>query len=130
MSRYQRAVFATAWKPLQNYHAAQDVAQQAYVLAYRKLTSLKDRSCFGTWLLTITRREAVRIAKSRTGDPEPLTSDIIHPDQRDWPSDDLADLLAAVGELPEQERVVVALRYLDGHPVKSICEIIITLLPG
>ncbi len=121
--RYQRAVFATAWKTLQDFHAAQDAAQDAYVLAHRKLTSLNDPSCFGTWLLTITRREAIRTAKRRVGEPQELAGDIVIPDQHDWPSEDLADLLAAVGELPEQERVVVVLRYLDGHSVKSICEI-------
>jgi RNA polymerase sigma-70 factor (ECF subfamily) len=58
--RYQRAVLSTAWSVLHDYHSAQDVAQESFFQAYRNLGSLRDAKTFGPWLLTLTRREAVR----------------------------------------------------------------------
>jgi RNA polymerase sigma-70 factor (ECF subfamily) len=122
--RYERAAWTTAWKVLRDYHAAQDATQNAFVEAYRRLGQLRSPAHFGLWLLRITRREALRLArrhgKTRSlacaGDsaasevPEPLPAET-------------GDLLLAIGRLPEHERLVVALRYLEGLPVAEVARL-------
>ena len=122
--RHQRTVVATAWQTLGDYHAAQDAAQEAFVAAYRKLGTLRDPSRFGPWVLTIVRRTALRIARRRRPRPEPLerAGDPPGPDEADPLDEDLQRLLEAVARLPDHERVVVVLRYLEGHSVASIAQ--------
>ena len=44
--RYQRAAVLTAYGVLSDFHASQDAAQEAFVIAYRKLESLRSVADF------------------------------------------------------------------------------------
>lgn len=122
--RYQRMVLAIAWQALGDHHAAEDAAQEAFVAAYRKLGSLRDPARFGPWMMKIVRRTALRIRERRRLRTEPLESagDPPGPADADPLDEELQRLLEAVTRLPDHERVVVMLRYLDGHSVASIAE--------
>ena len=58
--RYEPVVQAAGVAVVRDAHLAQDVTQEAFLTAYRKLGSLRDRSRFGPWILKIARREAYR----------------------------------------------------------------------
>ncbi|AMV40595.1 RNA polymerase sigma factor [Planctomyces sp. SH-PL62] len=124
VARHERAAWATAWRVLRDDHAAADAAQEAFLLAYRRLAGLRRPERFGVWLLRIARREAVRAARRRAREParsldEPGAADLAAPRRARLPADAEA-LLTAVGRLPEHERVVVAMHYLDGLPVAEV----------
>ena len=123
VGRHERMVVATAWQTLGDYHAAQDAAQEAFVAAYRKLGTLRDPARFGPWVLAIVRRSALRIAQRRPS-TEPLSTagDPPGPMNADPLDEELQRLLEAVSQLPDHERVVVILRYLDGHSMASIAQ--------
>jgi RNA polymerase sigma-70 factor, ECF subfamily len=124
LRRYERAAWTTAWKVLRDYHAAQDATQNAFVEAYRRLGQLRSPDLFGVWLLRITRREALRLARRRgQAHPLGLTGDVpaCEPDERMTPES--ADLLLAIARLPEHERLVVALRYLNGLSVAEVARL-------
>ena len=59
---------------LSDRHLAEDAAQEAFAIAYRTLSTLRDHDRFPEWLGTICRRTASRLAK---GQPthEPLSED-------------------------------------------------------
>lgn len=125
LHRYERAAWATAWKILRDYHAAEDATQNAFVNAYGRLGQLRRPAHFGLWLLRITRREALRLARRggkahslASASREPSVSIAGHPLT---PGAD--ELLLAIGRLPEHERLVVALRFLDGHPVAEVARL-------
>lgn len=122
--RYERAAWATAWRILRDYHDAQDATQNAFVEAYRRLGQLRSPAYFGLWLLRITQREALRVARRR-GKVEELASakDVAVPVAGTGFSSDFDDLLQALGQLPEHERLVIALRFLDGHQVAEVARL-------
>jgi RNA polymerase sigma-70 factor (ECF subfamily) len=124
LRRYERAAWATAWKVLRDYHAAQDATQNAFVEAYRRLGQLRNPAYFGLWLLRITRREALRLARQR-GKVHALasTSDFAVSTAGDPLTPESGELLAALGRLPEHERLVVALRFLDDHTVADVARL-------
>jgi RNA polymerase sigma-70 factor (ECF subfamily) len=124
LRRYERAAWATAWKILRDYHAAQDATQNAFVEAYRRLGQLRRPAHFGLWLLRITRHEALRLARRR-GKARALDSarDVAVNKAGDRLTPEYGELLLAIGRLPEHERIVVALRFLEDHPVAEVARL-------
>jgi RNA polymerase sigma-70 factor, ECF subfamily len=59
VERYQQVVFRTALVALRSPQDAEEVAQDAFVLAFRKLESYRGDASFKTWLLTITWNRAM-----------------------------------------------------------------------
>ena len=88
--------------------AAQDVAQDALVEAYRSLGNLREPAAFGAWVHGITRNLARRppatASLERDSIPEPSAP----------PEEDRPEVLAALRELPLEHREVLAARYLQG----------------
>jgi RNA polymerase sigma-70 factor, ECF subfamily len=66
VERNRRAVFRAALACVGSPAEADDVAQEAFVTAYRKLGTFRGDSQFRTWLLSITWRKAIDRRKSLT----------------------------------------------------------------
>ncbi len=65
VSLHYRAVFRTAMAALQRREDADDATQDAFVLAWRKISGFRGDSSFKTWMLTIVWRQALDRRKSR-----------------------------------------------------------------
>ena len=61
--RYQNLVYATAFQILKNTALAEDVAQEAFVTAFRSLQDLRTESSFPPWLRKIARNLALAARK-------------------------------------------------------------------
>lgn len=121
--RYERAARAVAVDVVGDHHAAQDAAQEAFIAAYEKLGSLRDGAVFGSWMLKIVRNHALNWVRRRSRQPAlELLRDPPACGQDGRLEQASQRLLAAVTRLPEHERVVVMLRYFDGHGVRAIAE--------
>lgn len=59
VERYQQVVVRAALAALRSREDAEEVAQDALLLAYRRLDSFRGESSFKTWLLTITWNRAM-----------------------------------------------------------------------
>jgi RNA polymerase sigma-70 factor (ECF subfamily) len=66
VERNRRAVFRAALAAVGNTAEADDVAQEAFVTAYRKLAGFRGESSFRTWMLSIAWRKALDRRKSVT----------------------------------------------------------------
>jgi RNA polymerase sigma-70 factor (ECF subfamily) len=129
VERHERAVWATAWRILRDEHAASDAAQESFLQAFRHLDRLRKPDLFGVWVLRIAHREALRMAGRRARFPglslEDSGTDPPHPtpqakNHSSGFSLSSEELLAAIGQLPEHERLVIVARYLEGKPVAEI----------
>jgi DNA-directed RNA polymerase specialized sigma24 family protein len=70
--RYERTLLAAALAQMRDIHAAEDVVQGALLCAFQRLSTLRDMSKFGPWLMQIARRQmvdAVRAALPRDLSP-------------------------------------------------------------
>lgn len=125
VERYERQARTAALRIVQDSHIADDVAQEAFVAAFESLASLRNSSRFGGWLLGIVQRQAARALRKRCRSPA-LVGDVgahCDPESNGRASPETLELLELVDHLPEQERVVIALRHFDGHSVQEIAEI-------
>jgi RNA polymerase sigma-70 factor (ECF subfamily) len=124
VQRYERLVRAAASSVTCDRHAAEDAAQESFLTAFRTLTTLREPAKFAPWLLAITRHEAARFVRSQVRSP------VLVPDievSSSVASNELMDrrerLLECFERLPDHERVVVGLRYFDGHTIAEISHI-------
>lgn len=65
VAMHERIVFRTALAALGTREDAEDAAQEAFVMAWRRLAGFRGDSTFKTWLLTITWRKALDRRRSR-----------------------------------------------------------------
>ncbi|HWB10755.1 MAG TPA: sigma-70 family RNA polymerase sigma factor [Pirellulales bacterium] len=59
VEQFERAVFGTALKRLRDRGEAQELTQEVFVQALRKIGQLREPECFGGWLRSITNRLAI-----------------------------------------------------------------------
>ena len=65
VERYQRLVYSVALRQGLSADDADDVFQTVFVILLGKLDTCRDRERLGSWLVTITRREAWRVLRER-----------------------------------------------------------------
>jgi RNA polymerase sigma-70 factor, ECF subfamily len=134
------SVVAACARVLGDRHEAEDVAQEAFVIAYRSLASWRGEGPFGAWISRIAVRLAVRRASKRKAvvwlDPLAAESDVPgHERYRPAggshapdPSGSLlraerdAEIRAAVASLDEPYREVVALRFFAERSLAEIAQ--------
>jgi RNA polymerase sigma-70 factor (ECF subfamily) len=136
VTRYRDYVYTIAVRIVGNDEDAEDVAQEAFVRAYRALPRFRGDSKFSSWLYRIATNRALTHLKKRRR--RAVTVDIaagphieagaIDDGRRAETSPELAvrdaefrrAVRAAVLELPEQYRVVVTLFYLEERSYKEV----------
>jgi len=121
---YQKMAYGCAYAILGDFHLAEDAAQEAFLIAYRRLADLREAKAFSGWLRRIVtnyclaqvRRRGVS-AVSLVVVPEPQASE--PPDEG---ADDAAgrDAVTALRSLPEDQREAMALFYVDGYSQQEI----------
>jgi RNA polymerase sigma-70 factor (ECF subfamily) len=127
VTRFQSSVYAMALSRVRNPVEAQELAQEVFVHAMRKLPQLRDARCFAGWLRRITARMAIN-RLTRKGplfgtDPEIL--DAIEGRSR-TPADELelseakAGLHAGLARLKPEDRATLEAFYLRGRSLKQM----------
>ena len=101
VSVYYRAAFRMALAALKRREDAEDATQDAFVLAWRKVSHFRGDSSFKTWLLTIVWRQALDRRKSRTRWWQ-RSSSLRHDDHAGQGSNDEVDRLASLEADPER----------------------------
>ncbi len=129
VQRYQHTIFRLARRMTRNAEDARDLAQDAFVQAYRSLATFRSQSSFSTWLyriavnLCLNHLEASRREGAGEAEADP-------PDVRE---DALAALLtterdralaAAIEELPPRQRLTLTLRAYQGLSHREIADVL------
>jgi RNA polymerase sigma-70 factor, ECF subfamily len=66
VDRHRSAVYRAALAALGSHAEAEDAAQEAFLLAYRRLGGFRGAASFKTWLLTIAWHQAINRRRSMT----------------------------------------------------------------
>ncbi len=134
--RYQRRVYGVALRIVRSHDAADDVAQEAFVRAWRSLAGFELGRPFGPWVCKIAANLALNHVRSPRAREEGLAED--HQEERapgPGPLELVLDaearrvLEAAVGELPAEQRAVFVLRVFEELSYAEIAEAL-GLSPG
>ena len=128
----QHRVYGLALRMLGNAAEAQDVAQEAFLRAHRGLADFRGDARLSTWLYSIVSRLCLnRLAGSerrlaRHGDETlaRLADASPRPDQALERGELEEALHRAITELPEERRIVVVLRDVEGLAYEEIAEVL------
>lgn len=142
--KYQKFVYATAYRYLQDFDDAEDAAQEAFIKAIRYLPKFKGDSSLQTWLyrivvnvsISMLRKRKIRnmfdiIGKNINGsegidiqDPNNNPQILLEGNETN------ETFLRGLALLPEKQRETFALRYFEDMSYEEISNILGTSVGG
>ncbi len=138
-ARYQAKILNLISRYVRDSEEVQDVAQEAFIKAYRALPRFRGDSAFYTWLYRIAINTAKNHLVSRSRRPPAMDVDIEDADYRDdaqmlresedpesaMSRDQLQETIhTALKDLPDDLRSALTLREFDGLSYEQIADIL------
>ena len=135
VNRYQKAIHTFVWRKIGDFHTAEELTQDIFLRAYKKLSLLKPPYHFLGWLYVIATRRCIAWMRKKQ---EPTTSLDAMPtaklEELSYTTYEATGTEAAgierqrdlvkrlLQKLPESERTVVTMHYLAEMPCEKISE--------
>jgi RNA polymerase sigma-70 factor, ECF subfamily len=129
VERYQKPLYAFAYRFVHDHDQAADIVQATFLQAYTHLEQFAGRASFKTWLHQIALNQCRALHRSRRG-VQQVSLDAIAADS--FPDANAPDASGAawkillerlVARLPLRQRTVVTLRVVSDLPFKDIAHI-------
>ena len=138
VTRWERPIYALAYRTLRREEEARDVVQDAFLRAYRGLKGFKGEAKFSSWLYRITLnlcRDWMRKERRAPVAQVPEGTDPLDlADQEAAPTESVEDLVArremsaavqlAMADLPEEQRTAIMLKEYHGLTFQEIAEML------
>lgn len=136
---HYRAVYNTAYRMLDDFHAAADATQVTFLRAFENLPSFRGASALGTWLYRIVMNVCLDELRKRRHQPASLIAEDEEekdPQEREIPDESgdpesLAEqqerqrlVQQAIGRLPEDYRAIIVLYDLRGLSYQQISQVL------
>ena len=133
VAEYQGAVFAVALRMVRNRAAAEDITQDAFISAFRKISSYRG-GIFRAWLLRIARNASLDYLRKMSRRPETsIDEDIVYFSEtiKDNSADPLADILNAelarlieqcLGGLTNDHRLAMVMVDIEGYQYEEAAD--------
>jgi RNA polymerase sigma factor (sigma-70 family) len=146
VEQYQDLVYNTALGVVQNESDAEDVAQEVFIQVFRSIGTFKSEAKLSTWIYRITTTRALDLLRARkskkrfgllkrlweTEEESPVEniSDFNHPGVSLERKEEAAQLITAIAQLPENQKVAFVLHKLEGLSYLEIAEVMGNTLPA
>ena len=136
VARWERPIYALAYRTLSREEDARDVVQEAFLRAFRGLKGFRGQAKFSSWLYRITLnlcRDWIRRERRAPVAQLPEGVDPIEiADERMAPTESVEDLVArkemseavarALADLPEEQRMAILLKEYHGLTFQEIAD--------
>lgn len=125
MRRHNRALYRTARSIVKDDAEAEDVLQEAYLLAFRAMDNFRGESSMSTWLTRIVINEAIGRTRRRSAEIIQLDGDAAMDEHTEQPEQALLRSEARrlieqkIDGLPDSFRTVFVLRALEEMTVEE-----------
>ena len=133
VQKYQKSVHALVWRKIGDFHYAEEITQDTFLKAYKKLSTLKNHDQFAGWLYVIANRLCLNWIRKKkltmqsldgtsTEEIEKFSYIRYVSEQRETETSERRDEIVKklLARLPESERTVVTLYYLGEMSAKEI----------
>ena len=121
VERYQHRVYFMSLTRMRDRHEAEDLAQETFIQAYRKLAGYDPQRSFRNWLFTICanlgkNRLRNRARRREVHNPNPEIKPVLPHN----PEHCRIDLMAALHKIPEKLRIPLFLKHVEGFSYNEI----------
>ncbi|MCX7550459.1 RNA polymerase sigma factor [Xanthomarina sp. F2636L] len=132
-NRYYKAMFNVAYRIVKNRFEAEDVMQEAFLLAFTKLESLQDDATFGAWLKRIVINNSLHHYKKNNKYENTAFDDVkykIESEDQGASNDyeftklKAKQVLETLNSLKESYRVSLTLHLIEGYDYEEIGSIL------
>ena len=128
---HSHAMFRLAWRLSGDEGAAEDIVQEAFIKAWRKIGDFRMDASFKSWLHRITvntamdyLRKHVRRKQFETAEPEWETTDHAAELPDTGTQIDISrHTQVAMMDLSEAERTALLLKHYEGHSIQEVARI-------
>ena len=133
VEKYQKSVHALAWRKIEDFHYAEEIMQDTFLRAYKKLPTLKNPDQFAGWLHVIANRLCIDWMRSQKSVMQSLEDTPVEEIEESSYTQHISEqrmterteryhelVKKLLERLPENERAVVTLFYLDEMSTKEI----------
>ena len=133
LQRHQKSVHALVWRKIGDFHLAEDITQDTFLQAYKKLSTLKNHDQFAGWLYVIADRLCIDWSRKRRLITQSLEDTPVEEIERASYAHHVSEqrqteitehrhelVKKLLAKLPESERTVVTLFYLGEMTTKEI----------
>lgn len=124
---YEKAMYNTALRIVQDEAEAADVLQEAFIDAFTRLDSFRQESTFGLWMKQIVVNKSISTLRKRKLELQPL-EDCDEPLGEEERENDIefqvAAIKQAISRLPDGYRLVLTLYLLEGYDHEEIAHIL------
>jgi RNA polymerase sigma-70 factor (ECF subfamily) len=138
VEKYRQRVYRVAFNVLRDQEDARDVAQEAFVKAYKALPSFRGQSAFYTWLFRIVMNVAHDKARQRGAAGRAFGTERVteeewkrtmsdpgeEPDAAAARAEQRARITRALEALPEHHRAIIMLSDLEGLSYREIADVL------
>jgi RNA polymerase sigma-70 factor (ECF subfamily) len=129
---YYQAMYNTSYRIVNDPMEAEDIMQDAFLDAFRKIDSFKGDSTFGTWLKRIVINKSLdhlRKQKDYTASFEEENFEIPDSSAEDQVEQEIvrhkvSEIVQAMERLPDSYRIILSLYLLEGYDHQEISEIL------
>lgn len=125
---YFKAMFNTSLRILHNTTDAEDIMQDSFLDAFRKVGTYSGEGNFGGWLRRIVVNNSIDALKKKHND---LTFDDVHMDIAEKTESNVDDqeykieeIKKALEKLKEDDRVIISLFLFEGYDHEEISQIL------
>ncbi len=130
VTRYQKAVIASAIAVTKNLFMAEDAAQDAFVTAWMKLNTLQEPKKYGSWVCRIAKNCALNmINRYRSFLPLDALDNLnitddgeMNPAELYVLSEERNEVKESIAGLPEKVRQIIYLHYFEDLPIAEIAD--------
>lgn len=124
---YNRAMYNTALRMVQNTHDAEDLLQSTFVEVFTKLDTFRFESSVGAWIKRITVNKCINFLKSRRltfQELTPYNEGAEEPEPSSEMPYSVERINHAINELPDGYRMVFTLYAMEGYDHEEIGDIL------
>ncbi len=118
---YSRAMYNTAMRFFNNTMDAEDILQESFITAFKKINTLDNENSFGSWLKRIVVNKSISELRKRKVYFEAINEEIATTVASDVDNDISPQVVNnAVKNLPDDARIIVNLFAFEGYKHKEI----------
>ncbi len=122
---YSKAMFHTSLRIVADQFMAEDIMQDAFIAAFRKIKDLDDNRNFGSWLKRMVVNYSLNQVNREKRISEKLTEIELEPSaENDSLEAEVQEVKQAMKQLARQYQIVFSLHLIEGYDHEEISEIL------